>query len=167
MEYESNAVRSLDELDLAVEDLRRDGYTAIRALTDAEELEDIRSKFWALDGICLIRPPEVVPEEAERIRKGTFRAWPHVDQHPLKRGLDTIQGLVTLYDSGPDDGGLVVYAKSHTDFASKFWLHTRMRLAMALPSVNDGIVRGHKKIKLCGPAGTLFLSETTGPCIST
>lgn len=113
----------------------------------------------SMDGLCLIRPPELVESEAERIRSGSFRSWPHVDQSPLKRGLDTIQGLVTLYESGPDDGGLVVYKGTLADYP-KFWLLTRIRLAMAVPGINEDIVRAYQRIKLNGPAGTLFLWDS-------
>jgi hypothetical protein len=227
-----NAVRSMDQLDLAAEDLKQLGYTAVHALNSPDELELLRKQFWdffealgtgierndvstwtddrwplqgrgilhgynvgwnkaswmlrthpnvqkafkscwsgllgtevdgllsSMDGLCLIRPPELVPAEKERIERGDFRSWPHTDQSPLKRGLDTIQGLVTLSDSVPDDGGLVVYAGTSKDYAEKYWLVTRARLAMALPGVNKDIVRNYERKKLCGPAGTLFLWDS-------
>lgn len=35
-------------------------------------------------------------------------AWPHVDQSPLRRGLQCVQGILNLAPNGPEDGGLVV-----------------------------------------------------------
>lgn len=40
-------------------------------------------------------------------------AWEHIDQSPLRRGLHCVQGIICLSDSGPEDGGLVVYPGSH------------------------------------------------------
>ncbi|CAG9996783.1 unnamed protein product [Clonostachys byssicola] len=39
--------------------------------------------------------------------------WEHVDQSPLRRGLNCIQGIINLSPAGPNDGGLVVYPGSH------------------------------------------------------
>jgi hypothetical protein len=44
----------------------------------------------------------------------------HVDQSPLKRGLQCGQGIVNLAPCGPEDGGLVVYLASHNVFAEFF-----------------------------------------------
>ena len=41
-------------------------------------------------------------------------AWEHIDQSPLRRGLHCVQGIINLSTSGPEDGGLVVYPRSHT-----------------------------------------------------
>jgi hypothetical protein len=46
--------------------------------------------------------------------------WKHVDQSPLKRGLQCVQGIVNLAPCGPEDGGLVVYLGSHNLFAEFF-----------------------------------------------
>lgn len=40
-------------------------------------------------------------------------AWEHIDQSPLRRGVHCVQGIINLSTSGPEDGGLVVYPKSH------------------------------------------------------
>lgn len=41
-------------------------------------------------------------------------AWEHIDQSPLRRGLHCVQGIINLSASGPEDGGLVVYPRSHS-----------------------------------------------------
>ncbi|KAH3661506.1 hypothetical protein OGAPHI_006353 [Ogataea philodendri] len=45
--------------------------------------------------------------------KEPLAAWPHVDQSPYLRGMQCSQGIVSLSDSGPEDGGLVVYRGTH------------------------------------------------------
>lgn len=45
--------------------------------------------------------------------KAPIGKWPHVDQSPFKKGLQCVQGLVSLSKQGEKDGGLVVYRKSH------------------------------------------------------
>lgn len=237
-----NPVRTLDKLDLAIDDIRRDGYTAVQVVNDPGELEGLRTLFWqffeglgtgidrgdpltweddrwptndrgiihgynvgwnrcswalrqhpavqkvfariwgsrgliertdlepdtddfalltSMDGICLIRPPELVHSEAQRIRNGAFRSWPHVDQSsPFNRRFETVQGLITLYDSEPGDGGLVVYHKTHIAYENKLGLLNRARLALAVPGINEGVVRNYERRKLCGPAGTLFLWDS-------
>jgi hypothetical protein len=40
-------------------------------------------------------------------------AWEHIDQSPLRRGLHCVQGIINLSNSGPEDGGLMVYPGSH------------------------------------------------------
>lgn len=39
--------------------------------------------------------------------------WPHVDQSPFRTGRQCIQGIVSLSQSGPNDGGLTVYPGTH------------------------------------------------------
>ncbi len=39
--------------------------------------------------------------------------WEHIDQSPMRRGLHCVQGILNLSPSGPEDGGLVVYPRSH------------------------------------------------------
>ncbi|KPI36308.1 uncharacterized protein AB675_7370 [Cyphellophora attinorum] len=47
-------------------------------------------------------------------------AWEHIDQSPLRRGAHCIQGIINLSPSGPNDGGLVLYPKSHNYNAEFF-----------------------------------------------
>ncbi|KAG7918960.1 hypothetical protein KL905_003971 [Ogataea polymorpha] len=46
--------------------------------------------------------------------------WPHFDQSPYKAGLHCVQGIISLSDHGPEDGGLVVYKGSHNLFNEFF-----------------------------------------------
>ncbi|KAL4782215.1 phytanoyl-CoA dioxygenase [Aspergillus varians] len=56
------------------------------------------------------------PNRKDVPRKG---AWEHVDQNPFRRGMHCVQGIINLSESGPNDGGLVVYPgsqKYHDEF---------------------------------------------------
>ncbi|KAE9575014.1 hypothetical protein CGCF415_v005081 [Colletotrichum fructicola] len=73
---------------------------------------DIFSKIWKTNelivsfdalNITLPRRAGHVPREK----------WPHVDQSPYRNGLQCVQGIVNLSESGPEDGGLTVYPGSH------------------------------------------------------
>ncbi|KAK2731705.1 phytanoyl- dioxygenase [Colletotrichum kahawae] len=70
---------------------------------------DIFSKIWNTDelivsfdvlNITLPRRAGHVPREK----------WPHVDQSPYRNGLQCVQGIVNLSESGPEDGGLTQIA---------------------------------------------------------
>ncbi|KAF4923578.1 hypothetical protein CGCVW01_v004563 [Colletotrichum viniferum] len=41
------------------------------------------------------------------------KAWEHIDQSPMKRGVHCVQGIINLSPNGPEDEGLVVYPGSH------------------------------------------------------
>lgn len=73
--------------------------------------EDLITSF---DGVSLHMPHEVT-------KKGYFRnEWFHVDQRSSRRGLESIQGLVNLYDVNPGDATLCVLEKSNTLFGEYF-----------------------------------------------
>jgi len=61
----------------------------------------------------VFRPPEVFGQ--------TRAGWFHLDQNGnIKPGKQCVQGFLNLYDSGPDDGGLVVVPNSNNLFDSWF-----------------------------------------------
>ena len=70
------------------------------------EPEDLLVSF---DGINIMRPPEKMGGVGFR---GT--PWPHVDQGSSQLGLKCYQGFVNLFDTGPEDGCLTVYERSHS-----------------------------------------------------
>ncbi|KAJ5370513.1 uncharacterized protein N7496_006605 [Penicillium cataractarum] len=43
-----------------------------------------------------------------RLRGTDWKPWPHCDQHPLRRGLQCVQGLMNFAPNGPKDGGLLL-----------------------------------------------------------
>ncbi|OKL60074.1 hypothetical protein UA08_04938 [Talaromyces atroroseus] len=88
-----------------------------------EQIIETFSQLWHTDellvsfdalNITLPRRPGHVP----RAR------WPHVDQSPLREGLQCIQGIVNLSKSGREDGGLTVYPGSHKVVEQFFDQHT-------------------------------------------
>jgi len=79
------------------------------------ETEDLITSF---DGLCVIRPMQYAPSSKIPMVSGT---WYHLDQNGHhKPGKLCVQGFLNFFDSGPDDGGLVVLEKSHTQFNSIF-----------------------------------------------
>lgn len=65
----------------------------------------------SFDGISIFRPWH---------RGGlapTISGWFHVDQGTTLPGFQCVQGLVSLFDQGPETGGLVVVPGSHREFA--------------------------------------------------
>lgn len=50
--------------------------------------------------------------------------WPHIDQSPYRSGLECVQGVVTLSEAGPDDGGLTVWPGTHKVTEEFFQRHT-------------------------------------------
>jgi hypothetical protein len=50
--------------------------------------------------------------------------WPHVDQSPFRTGRQCVQGIVSLSQSGPKDGGLTVYSGTHNAIQQFFEEHT-------------------------------------------
>lgn len=50
----------------------------------------------------------------------SFQPWPHCDQSPDRVGLACVQGILNLYNSGPQDGGLIVMKGSAPLFEEFF-----------------------------------------------
>ena len=81
-----------------------------------ENVIKVFSKIWgtekllvSFDGVNFSRPSN-----------RSTKPWPHLDQGPKKLGKVCVQGFVNLLDSGENDGGLVVYEKSHLKHTSFF-----------------------------------------------
>ena len=96
--------------DLRLEPKVRDAFVQIW------NTEELLVSFDALN-ITLPRRPGHVPRER----------WPHIDQSPYRKGLKCVQGIVTLSDSGPDDGGLTVWPGTHEVTERFFEEHTDKR----------------------------------------
>jgi hypothetical protein len=61
----------------------------------------------SFDGLCMMHG-------ARRYQKrGDLTSFLHTDQSPTREGEWSIQGLINLADSGPDDGGLVAIPGTH------------------------------------------------------
>lgn len=93
--------------------------------------------------------------------------WEHIDQSPRRRGMHCVQGIINLSPSGPEDGGLVAYPRSHkfhdeffdtqTDkstWSSKDWY----------PFEKDQLAwfaeKGIKPQKICADVGDLILWDS-------
>jgi ectoine hydroxylase-related dioxygenase (phytanoyl-CoA dioxygenase family) len=104
------------------------------------------------------------PNRKDKPRK---EPWPHIDQSPLRKGLQCAQGVICLSDSGPEDGGLLVYPDSHLLTEEFFETQTDK----ATWKVKDGYGfteeqvkwytdRGIKTHKVCAEAGDLLIWDS-------
>lgn len=73
---------------------------------------DAFTKIWGTDEL-LVSFDSLNITFPNRTDVERLKAWEHVDQSPLRRGLHCIQGIISLSTAGPEDGGLVVYPQSH------------------------------------------------------
>jgi len=89
-------------------DLRGAAAPVFAKLYDTS-VDDLSSSF---DGLCFM-------DGARKYRKRPATSFLHADQSPRKNYLYSIQGLVNLVDSGPDDGGFVCVPGSHN--YTEFW----------------------------------------------
>jgi ectoine hydroxylase-related dioxygenase (phytanoyl-CoA dioxygenase family) len=71
----------------------------------------------SFDGLCMMHGARGYQNA------GNLVSFLHTDQSPLRVGEWSIQGLVNLADSGPDDGGLVVIPGTHLEHAAFFQGH--------------------------------------------
>jgi hypothetical protein len=68
----------------------------------------------SFDGMALWRPTDVDPEWATT----QGGSWLHIDQHPItRRGMQCVQGAVSLLPTSPSTGGNILIPGSHTWFA--------------------------------------------------
>ncbi|KAJ3342006.1 hypothetical protein HDU93_003528 [Gonapodya sp. JEL0774] len=110
----------------------------------------------SFDGASFMQPPEYFPNKWR-----VFPHWAHVDQPAKQKGLVAIQGMVTLYNSGPDDGGLLVWKNSHLKVTDIPWAHKMASSAYnTLATETFSYIRGCKQVKTCAPAGTLILWDS-------
>lgn len=95
------------------------------------------------------------PPEYNRNWGKESKSWPHIDQHPTEPGRQSIQGALNLYDSGLEDGGLVVYSGSMENHSN--WDPTQKWVK---PDPSSPVLSRYERIKVCAPAGTLFLWDS-------
>jgi hypothetical protein len=99
--------------------------------------------------------------------KPTLGAWQHVDQSPWRRGLHCVQGIINLSESGPDDGGLLVYPGSHKlvetffdqEVDKKSWI-SRDYYQFSEEQLKWFVERGVKPLKVCASPGDLILWDS-------
>eukprot|EP00298_Acanthocystis_sp_HF-20_P015099 c21026_g1_i2.p1 GENE.c21026_g1_i2~~c21026_g1_i2.p1 ORF type:complete len:340 (-),score=155.69 c21026_g1_i2:115-1134(-) len=93
----------------------------------------------------------------------TYGGWYHVDQNGIKRkGLQTVQGLVTLYDATCNTGGLIVIPKSHLQFEEICARHgcTPTSRDFVLIKEDDEILKELTPIFPLAKAGDLILWDS-------
>ncbi|KAH7107121.1 hypothetical protein BKA62DRAFT_753892 [Auriculariales sp. MPI-PUGE-AT-0066] len=80
------------------------------------------SKLWGTEDLlvgydgCNISLPFLI-KPGDRMAK----PWPHVDQSPLRTHMHCVQGIINLYENGPQDGGLMVLRESHKHYVELFY----------------------------------------------
>lgn len=112
----------------------------------------------SFDGGNVFRPWRLNPEWR------TGNGWWHVDQNanrPRKRGLKSVQGLVTLLPANEETGGLVVIPKSHLQHNE---ICSRLKYAKSMGDFvpiekNDPILEGGGLL-ICAEAGDLILWDS-------
>jgi len=94
-------------------------------------------------------------------------AWEHIDQSPFRRGMHCVQGIINLSHSGPEDGGLMVYAGSHklhdeyldTQTDKSSWL-SRDLFPFNKGQLEWFTAKGLKPHKVCADVGDLILWDS-------
>lgn len=110
--------------------------------------EDLLCSF---DGGCFLPPRE---------KSKKVKLWLHTDQHNGIVDFSCVQGLVTLSNCGPEDGGLVLVQGSKEIFASYRQRHPSEGYGYCLVDMEDPDVKGLQIIKPCVPAGSLILWDS-------
>lgn len=95
--------------------------------------------------------------------------WPHVDQSPLRKGMQCVQGILNLAPNGPKDGGLIVvkgssklneqFFKSHEVIGRKTWGSTDW-FGFQQEEVDWFLNRGCEMVKVCAEPGDLLLWDS-------
>ncbi|KAJ9137882.1 Phytanoyl-dioxygenase [Pleurostoma richardsiae] len=124
------------------------------------------AKLWAtddllvsFDGVNLTLPAPDRPP---------IGAWPHVDQSPLRRGLQCVQGILNLTPNGPRDGGLIVLKGSSAINEKFFKTHDGKRqtwgpadwFGFTEEEVEWFKARGCEVVKVCAEPGDLILWDS-------
>lgn len=96
-----------------------------------------------------------------------IKGWPHVDQSPFKNGLQCVQGIVSLSEHGPNDGGLVVYKTTSKLFKEFFETQVPKDKWDALDVYHFSqeeldwfIKRGCEEVKICCEPGDMILWDS-------
>lgn len=77
----------------------------------SKQVCDVFSEIWKVPAEDLLVSFDGAYFSGPSVRPET--AWPHLDQGPSLSGFQCVQGLLNLQPCGPNNGGLVVWRKSH------------------------------------------------------
>lgn len=136
-------------------------------------IRDAYSKVWNTDDLVVSFDALNVafPINAQHRTDITpVEAWPHIDQNPREVDqLQLVQGIANLAPNGPEDGGLVVVARSHRVHPEYFETSTgqnklrepeRYGHPFDLDDVKWYTDRGCEVVKVCGGEGDLLLWDS-------
>ncbi|KAL2070111.1 hypothetical protein VTL71DRAFT_14791 [Oculimacula yallundae] len=94
-------------------------------------------------------------------------SWEHVDQTPLRRGLQCVQGIINLSHAGPEDGGLMCYPGSHLLSDEFFDTQTdrdtwqkRDFYTFTKKQLEWFAAKGVKPLKVCAEPGDLIIWDS-------
>lgn len=115
------------------------------------------------DAVGYMRPPEVLRKLGEEPPKQVD--WSHIDHDDKTEEVELIQGFLNLWESGPEDGGLVQWLRSGPDYP-KNWpqplLDDLAGLKIFGMMKKENIdAAGYKRVKVCGRPGTMFFWMST------
>lgn len=112
----------------------------------------------SFDGMSIIKPGKYQEKDEQT------KFWAHTDQSHQKVGRHCIQGLLTLEESGPDDGGLVVWKGTHAihqEYFQETGIETNGDWYKFSKSFISKIEReGYERIKIVAPVGSLILWDS-------
>lgn len=125
------------------------------------------SKLWgtdkllvSFDGMNLTIPATDCPAS---------EPWPHVDQSPLRKGMQCVQGILNFARNRPHDGGLIVvkgssklneqFFKSHDVHGRKTWGPADW-FGFEQKEVDWFLERGCEVVKVCAEPGDLILWDS-------
>lgn len=127
---------------------------------------DAFAKIWgtdellvSFDGVNLTLPAATRP---------ALGAWPHVDQSPLRKGLQCVQGILNLAPNGPNDGGLIVMKGSSALNEEFFATHESNQntwgpadwFGFSESDIEWFKNKGCETIKVCADPGDLILWDS-------
>ncbi|VUC20756.1 unnamed protein product [Clonostachys rosea] len=130
---------------------------------------DAFSRLWGTDKL-LVSFDSLNVTFPNRLDVPRRQPWEHIDQSPLKRGVHCVQGIINLSPSGPEDGGLVVYPRSHRYNDELFdsmsvedkqsWLPLKDIYFFKKEQLDWFHERGVKAHKVCAEPGDLILWDS-------
>ncbi|GME45934.1 hypothetical protein GTA08_BOTSDO08007 [Neofusicoccum parvum] len=95
--------------------------------------------------------------------------WPHVDQSPLRKGMQCVQGILNFAPNGPKDGGLIVvkgssklvdlFFKTHDVKGRETWGPADW-FGFQQEEVDWFLSRGCEVVKVCAEPGDLVLWDS-------
>lgn len=85
---------------------------------------DVFAKVWGTSELTCSYDSVNMSFPLKELDLSHTKPWPHVDQSPLKKYKNCVQGIVNLLPSGPNDGGLMVLDGSTALFDEYFSTHS-------------------------------------------